>query len=204
MASIDFYAGEDFNINNLASSGIGFFGGSFGAAVLVGEWQQTCWITNSNGTAQGPQVDNVKYLDSASGIVGSASSGIALTCIPNYLSTLNIRFTHSSDVLVQNAVVRGYDRVNIDNAPSGVTLKAAYTVHPNTTQVNDGSGSTSWTTLAGSSTYLTLPDSPGLSGLSPNGPSTSSVQHDYYLCLSASPNSVGSKTFGLYISLEYL
>lgn len=204
MATIDFLAGENFTIASLSGSGLGFYGSAFGASVLVGEYQQTTFITNSNGTTQGPQVDNVKWLNSASGIVGSATSGIALTAIPNYLATLNIRFTHSSPVLVQNAVVRGYDRVSIDNAPTGVTLKGAYFVHPNNTQNNDGSGSTTWTTLAGSSTYLSLPASPGLSGLSPNGPSTSSVQHDYYIGLSASPNSVGSKSLGLYVSLEYL
>lgn len=205
MAQISFYAGEDFNINNLTGSGLGFYGSAFGDSVNVGEYQATTFITDSNGTSQGPQVDNVKYLNSASGIVNSSSSGIPLISIPNYQATLNIRFTHSSAVRVQNAKARIFDRASINNPASGVTTKFAEIIHPNTTQLPTGSGDTTWHTPAGSSVVVDLVASPGTSGFSPNGISTSDTQHDWYAAISASPDSIGSKTqYALYVSLEYL
>lgn len=205
MALLQFFAGEGFNIDNLNGSGLGFFGSAgFGASVPVGEYQGTTFITNSTGTVQSSQVDNVKYANAASGIVGSSSSGIALTAIPNYQSTLNIRFTHGTAVQTQNVKLRIYDRDSVNNDPSGVTCKVAEVIHPNTTQINDGSGSTTWYTPTGSSVIMDLVSSPGTSGLSPNGPSTTDTQHDHYICLSASPDSVGSKLFALYCELEYL
>lgn len=205
MAQISFFAGEGFNIANLSGSGLGFYGAAgFGASVAVGEYQDTTFITNSNGSIQGPQVDNVKYLNNGSGIVGSSSSGIALTAIPNYQATLQIHFNHSTPVKTQNVQLRCYDRSNINNAPSGVTCKVAEVVHPGITQTNTGSGNTTWTTLAGSGTTLTLTASPGVSGLRPNGASTTATDHDWYLCISQSPDSIGSKLSALYVSLEYL
>ncbi len=97
MAVINFYAGGyNFPINNLSGSGLGFFGaGGFGASVPVGSWQDTTFITNGNGTAQGPQVNNVKWIHSASGQL-PGSTNVALINIPNYQGTLNIRFTHTT------------------------------------------------------------------------------------------------------------
>ena len=205
MATIEFLAGENFTINNLAGSGLGFYGASFGASVGVGEYQTTTFITNAAGTALGPQCDNIKYLNTASGIVNSSTSGIALTAIPNYQATLNIRFTHSTAVTTENVELRIYDRANINNSPSGVTCKVAELIHPTTTQVNNGSGSTTWVTPVGSSLVMTLVSSPATSGFRPQGAGSSDTQHDTYLAISASPDSVGSKTqFGLYISLDYV
>ena len=205
MAQIDFYAGENFGIDNLSGSGLGFFGGAFAYSVAVGEWQESTFITDGNGTSQGPQVDNIQYLNAMSGVVNGASSGIALTAIPNYLATLNPRFTHSSAVKTQNAKAYIYDRTSINNPASGVTTKLAELIHPNTTQTNDGSGDATWNTPTGSSVVVNLTPSPGISGVSPNGPSTTATDHDWYLALSASPDSIGSKTqYGLFISLEYL
>lgn len=205
MAQIDFYAGENFSIDNLAGSGLGFYGGGFGFSVNVGEYQDTTFITNGAGTSQGPQVDNIKWLNIGSGIVNGASSGIPLTSIPNYLATLNVRFTHSSAVKTQNVKLRIYDRTSINNPASGVTTKVADIIHPNTTQTNDGSGDTTWNTPTGSSVIMDLVASPGMSGLRPNGADTSADRHDWYEAISASPDSIGSKSlFGLYIELEYI
>lgn len=205
MAAVNFFAGENFAIENLSGSGLGFYGAGFGYSVDVGSWQDTTFITNGAGTTQGPQVDNVKYMNIGSGIVNGASSGIPLTAIPNYLATLNIRFTHNSAVKTQNAKLRIYDRSQINNAASGVTTKVAELIHPGLTQTNDGSGDTTWNTPAGSAVIMDLVAAPGMSGLRPNGPSTTADRHDWYVAISASPDSIGSKTqYGLYIELEYL
>lgn len=204
MAQISFYAGENFAINNLAGSGLGFYGGGFGYSVPVGEYQDSTFITDSNGTSQGPQVDNVKYQNAQSGILNGASSGINILNMPNYLASLNIRFTHSTAVKTQNAKLRIYDRLSINNNPSGVTCKVAELVHPSTSQLVTGSGSTTWSTPTGSSVVLSATSSPGISGQRPNGANTSATDHDWYFGISASPDSIGSKTnFGLYFECEY-
>ena len=205
MASISFSAGGgSFNINNLTGSGIGFYGSTFGNSVEVGAYQDSSWITNSAGTSQGPQINNNKWTHPNSGSLNGLSS-INLTAVPNYLSTLQIQFSHTTAVKTQNAKLRIFDRSNINNAASGVLTKMAEIIHPDTAQTANGSGSTSWNTPAGSATIVSLASSPGLSGLSPNGPSTTDMTHNWYIALSASPDSIGSKTlYGAYFSVEYL
>lgn len=211
MASVDFYAGE-FAIQALSGSGLGFYGSTFSASVNVGEYQDTTYITNGAGTSQGPQVNNIKYMNTQSGVVNSASSGIGLININNYLASLNIRFTHSSPVQIQNAKVRIYDRSNINNPASGVTTKIAEIINTSTTQLFAGSGDNTWTTITslngGSGTLLVCANSPGISGLyAGNGVNSvrPDTRHDIYLAISQSPDSVGSKTLnGLFFSCEYL
>lgn len=205
MATLSFFAGNgDININNLTGSGLGFYGASFGSSVDVGSYQTTTWITDSNGTIQGPQANNIKWTHPLSGSINGAAS-VILQHIPNYLSTLRVRFNHTSAVKTQNTKLRIYDRSNINNSASGVTTKVAQIIHPWQTASPNGSGDTSWITPTGSSVIMTLVSSPGVSGLSPNGTGTVDQNHDYYLAISASPDSIGSKTlYGLYFQLEYL
>lgn len=217
MATISFLAGENFTVENLNGSGLGFYGpGSFGNSVRVGDYQDNTWITDSTGAVQGTLVNNVKWIHPNSGEI-PGSGNRALRDIPNYLATLNIRFNHTTAVRVQNAALRIFDRSNIDAPASGVTTKVAELIHPwNTSQPTGplGSGDTTWYTPGGSGGLINgveydLPvpfvNSPGMSGLSPSGTSTTSTQHDWYAAISASPDSIGSKLqYALYFSLEYL
>ena len=195
---------NQFTINNLAGSGIGMYSSGFGNSVAVGAYQDTSFITDSTGTIQGAQINNVKYLNPASGILNSASSGVSLLSIPNYLSTFMAEFQHSSAVRLQNTKVYVYDRVNINNSPSGAIFKVAEIIHPSITQLGSiGSGSQVWQSPAGSS-YMTLTPSPGTSGLYPNGPSTTDTLHRHHFAISGSPNTIGSKLSAFYIETEYL
>jgi hypothetical protein len=204
MADITFYAGEGTTITNLAGSGLGFYGDNgFGYSIPIASFNGRTFITDSTGTSQGPEVDNCKRISTSGVILGQAGVGINLRQIPNYLATLNPRFTHGSPVQVQNVTVYGYDRSSKTNDPSGVTLYAANVIHHETSQTMTGSGSTSWTSIHGATT-LTLNAGPGTSGLSPNGTATSDSRHDWYLALSATPTSVGAKEFALWMELEYL
>lgn len=126
--------------------------------------------------------------------------------MPNQLASLNIRFNHSTPVRTQNARLRIFDRSSINNNASGVTTRVAELIHPSETQTGLlGSGNSSWQTPTGSSVVMSLTNSPGQSGLSPNGASTQDMNHDYYVAISASPDSIGSKTnYALYFSVEYL
>lgn len=204
VASISFYA-DTYNLNG---SGLGFYGNGFGESVDVGAWQETTFITNSNGTVEGRQVNNIRYQDAMSGFINSAGTAVALTRMPNSLATLNVRFENDSAVKVQNVKCYIYDRTDEAAPASGVTTKLAELIHPDEVQNNNGSGDTTWHTPAGSSVIVDLAPSPGISGLyAGNGSNStrSDTRHDHYLAISASPDSVGSKTlYGLKIKLEYL
>jgi len=210
MASIDFYinTGTDFNITS-GPSGLGFFGSAgFGASVPVGTWQSRTFVTDGNGTIQGPEARNVKWINAGSGTPSSFGTGIGLQAIPNYQATLNVRFTHGASVQCQNTELRIYDRTNIDLGASGVTTKVAELIHPGNTQVANGSGDSQWITPVGSSVVVNLAPSPGMSGFfAGNGSNStySNTRHDWYVAISASPDSIGAKTqYGLYVSTEYL
>jgi hypothetical protein len=203
MASINFYTNG--LATNVGGSALGFYGSSFGTSVTVGAYQTSTYITDSNGTIQGPQGDNNMWTHPGSGSINGGGS-LVLTAIPNYQATLNIRFTHSTAVTLQNSKLRIFDRSNINNPASGVTTKVAEIVHPTLTQTNNGSGSSTWSTPGGSGTVLTFSfTSPGMSGNAPNGNSTSADRHDFFVAISASPDSVGSKTqYAAYFETEYL
>lgn len=201
--NISFWAGQN-QFNNLNGSGLGFYGSSFGSSVNVGEYQDSTFITNSNGTAQGPQASNIKYVHPASGSINGLTP-VNVRAIPNYLATLNIRVNSDSPIRTQNAKFRVFDRVNINNNPSGVLCKVAEIRKPDPNQASvNGSGSAAWVTVQGSSSVLDLSASPGLSGTSPNGPLTQATRHDYYLAISANPSTVGAKLFAGYVEVEYL
>lgn len=209
MATIKFYT--DGNLIG-GGSGLGFYGDAgFGASVPVSSYQGRTFITNSAGTSQGAEGDNIKFTNAGSGILGTVGTGIGIDAIPYNKASLQIKFEHTSQVRVQNPTLRIYDRYNIANAASGVTTKVAEIVHPwsSQTPVTTGSGVNDgkWYTPAGSSTVMSLSPSPGPTGVYVgNGNSTySSTVHDWYVAISASPNSIGSKTqYGLYVALEYL
>jgi hypothetical protein len=195
-----------------ASEGLGFYGDAgFGASVAVGAYQGRTFITNSTGTLEGTEGDNIKYLNAGSGIMGSEGSGIGVDAWPYTQASLMVRFSHTSMVRVQNPEIRIYDRADIATGAVGVTTKMAEIVHPWSTKqphtegsgINDGK----WYTPAGSATTMSLSPSPGPTGIFVGaGNSTySSTVHDWFVGISASPNSIGSKTeYGLYVSLEYL
>lgn len=206
--TLQFLAGEGFAIDNISGSGLGFYGDAgFAASVPVSSWQGRSFITSANGTTQGAETDNVKYLNTSSGILGQTGSGVHIKNIPNYLASLQLRVLSDTAIQVTNGRLYGYDRVSILNAPSGVTLKAAELIHPSISQLVVGSGDDTWQTIAGTGSYLSLCPSPGPSGLFAGNGSNSTMaatMHDWYVALSASPNSVGSKSqFGVFCEFEY-
>lgn len=203
-ATIKFYAGDATPVE-LAGSGIGFFGpNGFGSSVAVGSFQDDTYITDGDGVYQGPKANNIKWVNASSGIVNTISNARHLRTIANALATLNVRFENDTSVKTQNAKLRIYDRTSIANPASGVTTKVAEIIHPNNDEDLDGTGSNTWATFPGTG-YITLAASPGSGGLSPSGANTMDTRHDWYLALSASPDSIGSKKqYALWIELEYL
>ena len=214
MATVTFYANESVGaINsgsqNMNGSGIGFFGngGAF-ASVRITEYQDRTFICDAGGTTVGAEIDNVKFVNSTGALIsrgGTADATLWIKNIPNFKSTLNIRFENATAVRTQNGKIQIYDRASINNAPSGVICQVCEIVHPETSQAVAGSGSATWTACSGSTSYVDLIASPGVSGLRPSGANTTQTQHDWYVGISATPTGVGSQTnFGIYFTTEYL
>lgn len=204
-AAVNFFA-DDYHIQNLNGSGLGFYGSNFGYSVGVGEYQDTTFITDGTGSVEGQQLNNVKWMHPSSGSINGASP-VNLNQIPNYLSTLNIRFTNDTAVQIDTCRLYIYDRTDKNNPASGVLTKVSQAIHPDEVQNANGSGDTTWVSNPGSGTIMLLAQSPGSSGhyagdgVSSTRPDT---QHDQYVNLSASPNNIGSKTlYGLYYSCSY-
>jgi len=116
---------------NIVGSGLGFFGSTFGSSVQIGSYQDTTYVTNSDGTSQGPQGKNMKLTNYASGNTTNSASGTPVTHLNNSQQSLIINFDHTSLVNVQNCQLRIYDRDNINNPASGVNTKVAEVVNHN-------------------------------------------------------------------------
>jgi hypothetical protein len=152
MAEITFHAnnfegGGTSEIGHTIGSGLGFYGAGYGVSVPVASRQNSTWVTNADGTAsmgvyqlnntELEDLDNVGDVDAND--MGKVSSNglteIDLNLLPNYLAPLNIKFTHTEDVKVQNCKLRIFDRNNILKHASGVTTFVYEVRHPHLSQV---------------------------------------------------------------------
>jgi hypothetical protein len=209
-AAITFYAGQGAGTwVDLNASGMGFFGATFGTSVQVGQYQDTSFITTGTGSAEGPQATNNKYITS-SGISINGDVTVVPSAVAVNSGTMNVRFTFDSAVKTQNGQIRIYDRTTITNGATGVITQVVQ-------YANGGSGVSSsgtaiapashsgWIAPSGSGVTVPLLSSAGSGGLSPSGTDTTDTRHDWYVGLSATPTSIGSKElFGIYVQLEYL
>jgi len=252
MAAITFHinnfgaasTGDPTLIHHGEGSGLGFYGGGFGISVPVGQFQDTTFVTNTNGTTEGVRGNNTKYMSMSGVSFNGADPATGTSGIPNYYAPLRIRFNHSEAVSVQNCKLRIFDRNDISNHASGVTTQVYEVRHPypvadvgagmwgltlrGTDDVGQGHAWQEFDpTLAPVAPQdMVLTSSPGVSGLNtestdpastfgPDGETYNwltndgtphkSLEHDWYIALSASPQGIGSKTdYGLYMTLEYL
>lgn len=211
MAEITFHASPGYaaEISGATLTGLGFYGASFGASVQVGQYQDTTFITNGAGTIEGAQVTNAKYPGNSSGVEIDGDPEVLLTALPVSSGTLNVRFTNDSAVKTQNGELRIFDRtLPAVNGASGVTSQVAQLVLGGSGVSSSGTLQEShngWLELAGSGIVMTLLSSPASGGLTPSGVDSEDIRHDWYVALSATPTSIGSKDdFGLFIELEFL
>ena len=211
-AAIDFYAGQGGGTwVDLNASGLGFFGASFGTSVQVGQYQDTTFISSANGVTEGPEATNCKYDTVTSGVIIDGAAAIDPSAVVINSGTLNVRFTYSdTPVMTQNCKLQIFDRVDPDNGATGVLTQVLQVCNggsgvSSSGTATDPSGHSGWIAASGSGVTVPLLYSAGSGGLCPSGVDTQDTRHDWYVCLSASPLSIGSKTaYGLYVSLEYL
>jgi hypothetical protein len=194
--TIEWAGGDGANAIVPAESGnndtLGFFGAGFGFSIRVGEWNQSSFVTNDNGTTNFGQVPNLRFANTSGTFVAGETVARELLEVDNDEATLRIRLNTDSSVQTQNASFRAFDRLSINSNPSGVTIRAAEIDKPNPSV--RGSGDTFWTTIAGSGSTLALADQTAASSV-----------HDWYLAITASPTSIGEKTsIGYYVESEFL
>lgn len=183
----------------ISSSGIGFFGsGGFSQSVAVSEYAGTSFVTNSSASLQGPQLNNIRYTTANSGLLNGTTL-LNLRSIPNYQSTFEVKVTSDTAISVQNGRLYVTERSSATGLAAGVVTQVAQISHSGVAQDNTGNGSTAWASINGTGNYLALGNSPGISGLS----SGSAVSHSWYIAMSQSPSSVGSKTSTCRVSVEY-
>jgi hypothetical protein len=204
MATLSVHTAET-DVTIGTGEALGFFGSdSFGDPIAIGEYNGRTFITTPSGTTQYEECDNCKYLNTSGVIVGQTGNGINLQRLPNYLATMNIRFTHPVDAIIQNAFLTIYEDEDLLDAPDGLTVYAAEIIHTSKLQTATGTGDTNWVQMLGSSQKLSLVASPGTSGLSPSGPATQDTRHDWYVAVTVTPTTPGDKTFGFKVDLEYI
>ncbi len=209
-AAIDFYAGlGGGSWIDLSVSGIGFFGAIFGTSVQVGQYQDSSFVSSSDGSSEGHEATNCKFV-TPSGTSVNGDVEVAPTSMVVNSGTLNVRFTFDSVVKTQNCELRIFDRVAITNGATGVTTQVLQISNGGSGVSSSGTALTSanhqgWIAASGSGTVVNLLSSAGSGGLSPSGTDTEDTRHDWYVGLSASPLSIGAKqAFGIYTQLEYL
>lgn len=163
-----------------ATDRIKFAGGTFSTAVTVGSYNTSCHVASSadadDSSGNGPKYS--QYLTSNTVDIGGGS--VSLSSVSTADCPLKINFSDASSVTTTSAILYAYDGTTTTSAPTGVTFYAAE------------QGDTNWTNAEGSAAGVTITDD------------TASTSHDYYFCISASPDSVGEKTaFAIRIELTY-
>lgn len=197
MAEIKMYIGEN-DISIGTGQALGFFGpAGFGDPLSLNEFNGRTFVTDDDGSTEFAECDNCRRISSSNVVIGQTGTGIDIRNLPNYLATINLRFTHPQAVLVQNAQL-------IAVVPTGLDIYGAEIIHTSRLQTETGTGDTSWVAMGGSGQILNLVDSPATSGLSPFGPASTDTRHDWYIALSTTPTLPGDKQFSFQADLEYI
>lgn len=158
-----------------------FAGSTFGSAITVGAYNDTTHVESSVGandsSANTPH--NNKYLTSNTVSLNGAGS-TSLNAASTAACALKINFSDAASVTTTGHIFYAYDGTTPATAPTGVTFYAAE------------QGDANWTNAEGSAAGVTVTDD------------TAATSHDYFLLISASPESVGAKTaFKLRSELTY-
>lgn len=181
---------EDVSTNTIVFSGTG----GISTPITVGNWQDETHIgTDDPGADQcgSNHVPNVKYISDTQADIGGGTISLNDTNIAATQCTLRIYFTDASSVATSNARFYSFDGTTATAEAVGIEAYAwERGVGTATwTLINDDSGNTGGDNAG---EYLSISDD------------TAATEHTYYICVSARPESVGSKTqFDFGIALTY-
>lgn len=166
-----------------ATDRIWFNDATFGANIVVGQYQNSTHISNSSDVHQCStnHVHNTKFLTSTTVSIDGAGS----TSLPVSTANCPLKFTfsHGSSVTTSGANFFGY----------GASEAAAIT--DVTLQAGEGGVTGTWVSCGGGSggTKLTLADH-----------GSAATSHDFFVFLSVTPTASGAKTGTVKISLTYV
>lgn len=194
--------------NTSGANYVGFFGagGPQGVpfAVIVDRYQDSTYITNTSGFNMGVapfgvpesgKLINHQYVTSNTVRV-SGQPEQSLTAVPQESGTLLIRFIPSGTPTPNVRTQNGLLRTVVLNATSGIDDVTGVQVGLKV-QGFEPEQDSSWTQTAGGGAIdnrLFLSDH-----------NTSDQVHDFFVCLSASPEGVGERNdFGFFLILEFL
>lgn len=166
---------------------IQFAGATFDSAITVDAYNDSTHVESDIGAndSDGNTPNNVKFISQAGGGGGDSEADWGdgtedIDAILEAECTLEINFSHGSAVAVTSTTFFAFDGTTPATAPVNIDIRAAELADTNFTQA-EGSGSA-----------LAIDDS------------GSATSHDYYILVSASPESVGEKTdFAFRMALTY-
>lgn len=166
---------------------IQFAGATFDSAITVGEYNDSTHVESSIGAddSSGNTPNNVKFISQTGGGAGDSQADWGdgtedIDAILEAECTLKITFSHGSAVAVTANTFFAFDGTTPATAPTDIDVRAAELADIIFTQA-EGSGSALSITDSGSAT-----------------------DHDFYILVSASPESVGEKTaFAFRMALTY-
>jgi hypothetical protein len=168
-----------------ATDKLQFANGVFDGKITVGEYNDSTHVKsnigNDDSAANTP--NNVKFISQGGGGGGDSQAdwGDGTEDLDQILDgecTLKITFSDTG-VITEDAIFYAYDGAVVANPPAGVTFVAA--------EKSD----TNWTAAEGNGGALAIDDD----GAADN--------HYYYIACSASPDSVGTKSFKVRMELTY-
>lgn len=154
--------------------------GGFNTNVTVSQYQDTMHVKSSGGSdnsaGNGPK--NSKYISATQVDLGAGT--VNLSTMSTGDAPIKVNFSDAASVSTSGAIFYAYDGTTTTTGPTGVTFQAAE------------QGDTNWTGAEGSGSAVSLTDQ------------AASTSHDFFLAVSASPDSVGLKNnFSLRIELTF-
>ena len=157
-----------------------FAGGSFDGKITVDSYNDSTHVKTDDDTdkSSGNSPVTNKYISSTEVSIDGATAQDLNTASEGECS-LAINFSDASSVTTENAIFYAYDGTTTTTAPVDMTVQAAE------------QGDSTWTECGGSGSALTLSDQ------------AAATSHDFYVLVSAKPDSVGEKTGKYRIELTY-
>lgn len=167
-----------------ATDKFSFYATNFNDAITTTAFQDSSHVENSGNTETctgGVHMSNTKWVSSTNvDINGAGSEVLSGTAPTNAECPLKINFAHGSAVATSSNTFWADDGATSTAVPTDVTFQAGE------------QADTTWTQAEGSAAGVTVADS------------ASSTSHDFFLFMSASPDTVGVKTaFRLQMQLTY-
>lgn len=161
--------------------------GGFGTAITVNQYNDSTHVESSGGAndSSGNTPKNNKFISQTGGTGGDSQVDIGggtvdLDSISTANCVLKINFSDAASVTTTGAIFYAYNGTTPATAPSNIDVRAAE------------QGDANWTEAEGSANGVTITDD------------TAATSHDYFLLVSCSPLTVGTKTaFAFRIELTY-